>query len=800
MRTRHACHRLGATLAVASALTLAAGLDGTALAQNTSEPTSLQLPAQPLAEALTELGAATGVQVSFDPSLLAGERAPALEGRYTLDQALQRLLADTQLTYERSGDGSVTIRAASNGSDAVTVAPITVSGWRPSTTQGYRAEVISSATKTEELLVDVPASVSVVTADLIEDQNATTVAEALRNVPGVGAGPNPANVSVQEEVTIRGFESALVRVNGVQRRSTGPLSLANVASVEVLKGPFSVLYGDLSPGGFVNIQTKRPQREAGAEVSLGGSQVMSGDGTSARGTVDLTGPLNEDGTVLYRLIASSEGGSSFIDTVENERQFIAPSLSFLGLDDRLRVDVDLRYLRNDETFLFGVPARNGEPDDRIDYDTFLGADDSEKVTEDYDAELRAELELSDRTRIDGAITYHRNEHTSRALRPFGGGQEVASDDTVERAYSVRSSRTTDQQIEVNIIHELSVRDQEWRFLAGGDVRSTDFEPAGPGSLNLNPFDTTSVFDPDNDVTFPADDDPALSQFFVDQDNDSWGVYGQAEVWWRDRLKLLAGARYTDLDYSYRSDAFGSFDENPTSVDPRAGALLKLTPETSLYASYSTSFEQSFSFDPDNVEPLEAEQYEFGVKREFAGGMGLLTATVFDLTQENLVTTDPETGLNRQIGEAQTQGFELEVRGTVTERLQVQAGYTFLDNEISKDNDGNEGNRLPNVAEHEASLWASYRLPTRGEGSWYLGGGVFYESERFTGAANTVEMPGYVTTDLSLRYELPLGERQLSVRFGVKNVFDEEYYAGGFGEGISFRGEPRTAFATLTARF
>lgn len=796
------CHRYASALALAATLVSAGVLPGTPAHAQQGTPVAIELPAQPLANALTELGAEAGIQVSFDPALVQGRQAPAVSGQLTVDAALQQLLTGTELTYRRSGDGTVTVIRAAADDGTVALDPITVGGWRPSTTQGYRAEVISSATKTEEMLVDVPASVSVVTRDLIDDQAATSVTEALRNVPGVGTGPNPANVSVQEEVTIRGFESALVRVNGVQRRSTGPLSLANVESIEVLKGPFSVLYGDLSPGGFVNIQTKRPQREPAYELSARGSQVAASslDGTQGRGTVDLTGPLNDDGTLLYRFIASAEGGSAFIDTVESERQFVAPSLSFLGLDDRLRVDLDLSYLRNDETFLFGIPARNGEPDARIDRDTFLGASDSEKLTEDYTAELRADLELTGRTRIDGAVTYHRNDHTSRALRPFGGGQAVAADDTIERAFSLRSSRTTDEQVEVNLIHDLSLGDQDWRLLAGADVRATEIEPLGPGSGNINPFDTINVLDPDNGVALPDDDDPVISRFSSRQQNDSWGVYGQAEVWWRERLKLLAGVRYTALDRDFDSDQFGSFAETPDSVDPRFGALYKLTRATSLYASYSTSFEPSFSFDPDNTEPLEAEQFELGVKHELAGGAGLVTATVFDLTQENLVTTDPETGFNRQIGEAETQGFELEVRGALTERLQVQAGYTFLDNEISKDNDGNEGNRLPNVAEHEASLWVSYALPLQGEGVWTLGGGVFYEGDRFTSSGNAVEMSDYVTADVSLRYRLPLGEREVSAQLGVKNVFDEEYFVGGFGDGIAFRGEPRTAFARLTARF
>jgi iron complex outermembrane recepter protein len=798
----------GRLLILAAAVTAALGMLPTpsAVAQQSGTQAesqarqSFDIPAGSLTAALNALARQAGLALTFDPSLTQGKVTGGLRGEFAPQQALRQLLAGTGLTYRFSDGSTVTLVAESGELAPVQLAPINITGWRQTATRGYLAEGISSATKTEELLVDVPASVSVVTEDLIRDQATTTVTGALRNVPGVGTGPNPGNVSVQESVTIRGFESLLVRVNGVQRRSSGPLSLANVQSVEVLKGPFSVLYGDVSPGGFVNIQTKRPQREVAAEVSMGVNQVAASSlsGTQGLGTVDFTGPFNEDNTVLYRFIASLEGGNSFIDTVENERQFVAPSLSFLTDDDRMRVDLDLRYLRNDETFLYGIPARNGKPDNRIDRNIFLGAMDNDKLTEDYDVELRADFKLTERTRIDGAVTYHRNEIEARALRPRS--QVVAPDDTIARRFSLTNNRTTDRQVEANLTHEFSAGDTHWRLLAGGDYLENKLEDTGPGSGNFNGFDTTNVLDPDNDVSFPADDDPRIVKFDrVANDTDQWGFYGQAEIWWRDRLKLLAGARYTQFDYRFASTGF-EFEESPSSIDPRFAALFKLTPQTSLYGTYSSSFQQSFSFDPENSKPLEAEQYELGLKHEFAGGRALVTASLFDLTQRNLLTSDPDRGESRQIGEAATQGFELELRGAPTERLQLQAGYTYLDNKISKDNDGNEGNRLPNVAEHAASLWVNYALPLQSEGVWTLGGGVFYVGDRFTGVGNTVKMGDYVTADVVLGYQLPIGERSVSAQIGVRNVFDETYFVGGFGEGVAYRGEPRTAFARLTARF
>ncbi len=680
--------------------------------------------------------------------------------------------------------------------------PLTVMGWRPSEVDGYKPSIASSFTKTEAPLLETPGSVSIVTEALFDDQNASSVSEALRNVAGVGSGPNAANVSVQEEVTIRGFQSSLVRVNGVQRRSTGPLSLANVESIEVLKGPFSVLYGDVSPGGFVNIQTKRPQRETAFIIGGDLSQNTEGRGTLGGLELDATGTVGESNNLLYRFITASDNGSSFIDDNDYEQQFIAPSLSYLSDDDRLRVDLDLTYLRNDQTFEFGVPARNGRPDNRFDYDTFLGSENSDKVTEDYTAELRANYEFNSQTEIDAALTYHRNEHFSKALRPFGPGQSVADDDTIGRSLSLRSLDTTDLQLETNLIHNVMIGETDWRFLVGADVRRTELEHAGPGFGNIVNFDTTNVFNPDNDVALPSSDSSEISRFFRRNDvTDAYGIYGQAEVWATDNLLLLAGLRYSRVDYTYEDAEPYRFNETPDNVDPRLAALYKINENTSVYTSYSSSFEQSFSFDPENTEPFEAEQIEAGLKFDLFNKRAMATASVFKITQKNRPVFNQETFLTESIGEDETKGFELEFRGAVTPNLNISASYAYLDNEVTKDiNPDRIGNAAENVPQNEAALWVSYSGIKVDERPLTLNAGIFYEDEQFTSVNNEVTMPGYTTVDAGVGYDFKVNKSTVKVQAGVKNLFDREYYTSGFGEGISFRGTPRTVYVGFTSEF
>jgi len=775
-----------------------------------SETATFDIPAQPLGEALTRLAEQSGLQVAYTTQEVEGRTSAAVAGDFTPEAALRRMLAGTGLTYRFTDAGTATIEQMAAGQEsegALELGAVEVQGWRPTETRGYRPGMISSATKTQSPIADTPVSVSVVTEDVIKDQNARSVADAVRNVPGVEPGPNPANVSVQEEFTIRGFANTLVNVNGVERRSTGPLSTANIQSIEVLKGPFSVMQGQLSPGGFINVQTKRPQREAAYEVTGGLTQATTGRGTTGRGVVDATGPITEDETLLYRFIASADGGSSFIDEVDNEQYLVNPTVSYLGLDDDLRVDLDFSYLRNEETFLFGIPSRNDGPDTRIGFTDFLGSDENEKITEDFNAEARAEYAITEATKIDAAFTYHLNDHFSSALRPFGPpGQSVQDDDTLRRSFSLRSSQTTDIEFEANAIHNVSFGATDWRFLAGGDVRRTKIEEGDEGDGNIVDFDRVNVLNPNTDVPLPSTDDSRISFFPDDEtESDAFGFYGQAETWIYDRVKLIGGVRYDHVDFEFQNDAGFAFSQEDEQFSPRGAALVKVTPTTSLYGSYTSSFEQELSFAPDAepFDPTEAEQWEVGVKQEFFGGGVLATLSAFRLTQENVTVANPNGDGQVQIGEVESQGIEIEAKGQISERLRFTSGYAFIDNEITNDPLGNEGNRLGNVPEHEANAFVLYDAYRTDAEALTLGGGVFYTGERFANQSNAVAFDDYVTVDVTGKYALATQGMNLEFQAGVKNLFDEEFFQGGFGAGeagVAFRGQPRTVFANLTARF
>jgi len=769
-----------------------------------AEQKSYRISAGPLKQSLNRFASEAGITLSFEPALVEGKAAPALNGSYTPARGLEALLQQSDLVVVPETGGGYRIQAMSQNGDGegpLRLKPIQVEGWRSTQTRGYRPGMISSATKTDSPIVDIPISVSVVTADVIADQNATSVGEALRNVAGVEAGPNLANVSVQEEFTIRGFTNSFINVNGVERRSTGPLSTANIESIEVIKGPSSVLTGDVSPGGLINIQTKRPEEQAAYEFTGGLFHTTTGSGTEGRFVADATGPINDQGSILYRFIASADGGNSFIDTVDKEQYLINPMVSFLGLEGDLRVDVDLSYLRNDDTFQFGIPFRNGEPDGRIGRTSFLASKDNKKVTEDYGAEIRTEYAFTDATKVDAALTYHLNEHKTSAQRSFPD-DEVQADDTFGSSLDNLDQESYDLEFEANVIHNLSLGSMDWRLLAGGDLRRSVFQDNELFFALEEP--DIDVLNPSNDARLPRKSDTELL-VLPNRDNttDAFGFYAQAEVWVHDRIKFMGGIRYDDIEFEAKREGSPSSTQEDDEFTPRAGLLVKATQSTSVYGSYSRSFEQQNGSDAEGnpFAPTEGEQWEFGVKQELFDGGLLATFSAFTVTQEDLPVTDPSSQIGSiQIGEIESEGFEFELKGQVNERLRLTAGYTFLDNDITKDPLGNEGNRLRNVPEHQANAFALYDVFKRKSDRLTLGGGIFYTGDRYSDEANTVELKDFVTVDLTAQYELQMASgSRLEVQAGAKNLFDETFFEQGATR-IAFRGEPRTLFTKITLRF
>ncbi|CAD6873388.1 Ferrichrome-iron receptor [Methylomonas fluvii] len=327
-------------------------LIGSSQAIAESAPQAFDIPAQPLHSALQKLADQAGVAVFFTEQQVAGKSAPAVKGRFSSREALQKLLTGSGLSYTFTGESSVSIKTADSGSDARTTMPaVTVTGkavYDPTDPYNpdYRLPNASTATKTDTPIMETPFSVQVVPKQVLEDQQVVRLDQAVRNVAGVNT--SSLNQGTTDGFIIRGFQNNITYRDGmllptILGGGTTKREMANLERVEVLKGPGSILFGRSEPGGIINMVTKQPL--ATPYYSL---QQQFGSYDFYRTTIDATAPLTNDDTLLYRLNLSYENAGSFRDFVDNERVFIAPVLKW-NISQRTQATFELEYQHFDET-------------------------------------------------------------------------------------------------------------------------------------------------------------------------------------------------------------------------------------------------------------------------------------------------------------------------------------------------------------------------------------------------------------------------------------------------------------------
>ncbi|MEM9683594.1 MAG: TonB-dependent receptor plug domain-containing protein, partial [Pseudomonadota bacterium] len=325
----------------------ASGLSPVAQAQSRD----FDIPAQPLTSALTAFGDQAGLQVTADTAIVSGRTAPAVSGRMTQEEALRRLMAGSGIAWRYVDAGTVALeRATANGdSGATPLDPITVEGKTESAygpVEGYRAERSASATKTDTPIRDIPNSIQVIPRQIIVDQQAIGLEEVLDNAAGVTFLGNESNR--QLDVAIRGFSNASILRNGFNlfgiASTPAEVEVANLERVEVVRGP-SVLYGQVEPGGSINLVTKKPLDQPSYSLTF-----QAGNRGLISPIADVTGPVTEDGSLLYRVVALYRREDSFQDYDESfKRVFVAPSATWRPTPDT-DLTVRLEYTKDKDPY------------------------------------------------------------------------------------------------------------------------------------------------------------------------------------------------------------------------------------------------------------------------------------------------------------------------------------------------------------------------------------------------------------------------------------------------------------------
>ena len=670
---------------------------------------------------------------------------------------------------------------------------------------GYSATRSATGTKIELPLLDVPQSIQIVPRQVIEDQRALTLSDALRNVSGFSPGVTSQSQRFGDRNTIfRGFTGNNFYTNGFKDAFNGDsftYGLANIEQVEVLKGPSSVLYGQGQPGATINILTKQPLSEWYAAGS-----VTAGSYGFVTPSLDLSGPLSQNKALRFRLNAAYQREDSFIDFVESERYIIAPVLA-LTIGPETQLTLEGEYQALSELNLTGLPSIGtilGNPNGRIPRSRYLG--DAELEGDSFPERTLGKLGYRVEHRFNQyAALRHgfRFGYNSRDERDILGFALQEDQRTFDRDLFIAKGWRRDYYALTDLLFDFRTGPFGHKFLFGSDQRF------------LNTYDRTAtdvlppidVFDPVyGGLVDPIG--PTTPRRVSEQSGRFIGIYAQDLITIIDPLKLLVGGRYdlSTLETTSQNNGIDTLTRSDSDDDvftPRVGLVYQPIPPLALYASYTTSFSPLLgtTFDGNAFEPEEGIQYEGGVKLDLFGGRITSTLAAYHLTKENVVTADPDhPDFGIQIGEQRSRGVEVDIAGEVLPGLRLIGSYAYTDAKITESNDGTQGNRPANVPEHTGSVWGVYQFPegiVRGLG---FGLGIIAVGSRPADNLGTADLPSYLRTDAALYFRR---WKHLDLALNFRNLFDQEYFeSSNFGDadaGITF-GAPFSVFGTVTARY
>jgi len=655
---------------------------------------------------------------------------------------------------------------------------------------GYRATRSATFTKTDTPLKDVPASVSVVPAELMKDQAMQSLADVIRYVPGATAHQGEGN---RDQFILRGMSAgADLYVDGIRDDAQVFRDLYNLERVEVLKGTGGMIFGRGGAGGVINRVLKKP-----VFGHVGEASVTLGENNQLRGTADIGGKLND--AAAWRLNAMSEVADSFRDGADLKRYAINPSVTLLP-SAQTALTLGIEHLRDERTADRGFPSKNGRPFD-ADPGTFFGNADQSKAHAYVDSAY-ATLDHD----FDGSMQF---KNTLRITHYDKFYQNVfpATGTAVSAAGLVRINAYNNANDRTNIFNQT---DLTTKFTAGG------FEHTLLAGLELGHQDSTSKRNTgffgaatfaDVPVGTPNAKATQFRQNGTDANNnvkaDIAAVYIQDQIALSKEWKVLAGLRYdtfkASLDDRRTLTPAVDLEHTDKEFSPRLGLIWAPNSASTYYASYSYSFlpsaeTLSLATNTASLEPENAKNHEVGARWDLRPNL-TLSAALFRLDRNNVRNADGLGGIVLT-GQTRSEGIEIGLQGNVTRNWQVYAGYAHLDSRITKATAaaGNLGHRPQLVPQNTLSVWNKLALGNR----WSAGLGAVYQGESFPNADNAVRLPAFTRADGALYYTFVDGKTRLALN--IENLFDKKYFPTADANNNISPGAPRNARLTLSKTF
>lgn len=636
---------------------------------------------------------------------------------------------------------------------------------------------------------DLPQSVTVIGQGTIRDQQALRMGDIIKNVNGVYLTSTRGNV--QESFAARGysFSSTNMFKNGFRVNSGVMPEVSGLEKVEVLKGSAAILYGQVAPGGIVNMITKQPKFKFGGEVTM-----RIGSYDLYKPSFDIYGPATS--TIAYRVNGTFETANSYRDVVHSKRYYVNPSFLFkLGKRTELVLEGD--YLKHQFTPDFGIGTLNNTQIPNVPRSRFLNTPWAYSTTQQTTTTATLNHLFNDNWRMEASASYQqygRDYFSTERIQADADGDWVrplGRIDTKEDYYAGQ----------VNIIGKFKTKAMEHTLLTGADADrditgNYDFTYPKVAGLPDKGYDVINILDPGKYIQ--RTDIPEVTRIRRrEAPVNRFGIYAQDLVKISPKFNILAGVRWsyvaaigidsTDLKTSTQTKGETRYDQ---AFSPRFGLVYKPLNSTSIFVSYSNSFQTNTGTDiyGSSLPASIIDQYEAGVKNDFFDGQLSANVTLYRIINNNLAQTAPfdidgnpnsNTAIKLLSGQTTSDGVELDIAGQPVEGLSIMAGYSYnymrYTQTGSAKGDHIEGERLVNNPAHTANASAFYTFQSAYLKGFKIGATANYIGERFGGWNNTIgqsqnysrliPVKGYTVIDITAGYSY----KKISLLAKVSNL-------------------------------